>query len=101
MHMFDRVCSVFFTLCIPLTVFAASDTKFLADMILIPTGPFTMGGNAGPEDERPQHRVALREYLIDRNKVTNAQFAGFINARGTHAADGQRWYDTDDNDARI
>lgn len=101
MHMFNRVCSVFFALCISLAAFAASDAKSLADMVLIPMGPFTIGSNAGPEDERPQHRVALGEYLIDRNKVTNAQFAGFIDARGTHAADGQRWFDTDDNDARI
>jgi len=101
MYAFNRVCSVFFALCIPLAAFAVSDAKFLADMVTIPTGPFTMGGNAGPEDERPQHRVVLGEFLIDRIKVTNAQFAGFINARGTHAADGQRWYDTDDNDARI
>ena len=101
MLMFNRVCSVFFALCIPLAAFAASDAKFLAGMVLIPTGPFTMGGNAGPEDERPPHRVALGEYLFDRNKVTNAQFAGFISARGTHAADGQAWYDTEDSDARI
>jgi iron(II)-dependent oxidoreductase len=39
--------------------------------------------------------------MIDRTKVTNAQFARFMNARGTQAPDGQRWYDTDDNDARI
>jgi formylglycine-generating enzyme required for sulfatase activity len=33
--------------------------------------------------------------------VTNAQFAQFVDAKGTQSPDGQRWYDTDDNDARI
>ena len=99
--MVNRICSLFFALFMPPAAIAASDAKIQADMVLIPAGPFTMGGNTGPEDERPQHRVNLGEYLIDRNKVNNAQFAGFINARGIHSADGQRWYDGDDNDARI
>jgi iron(II)-dependent oxidoreductase len=60
-----------------------------------------MGDDKGPADERPRHRVHVAEFLIDRTKVTNAQFARFMNANGADAADGQRWYDTDDNDARI
>ena len=41
-----------------------------------------MGSNTGPEDERPQHRVEVAEFFIDRTKVTNLQFALFLNAIG-------------------
>jgi len=51
------------------------------EMILIPAGPFTMGSNEGPQDERPAHEVTLRAYEIDRFPVTNAQFADFLNAQ--------------------
>jgi iron(II)-dependent oxidoreductase len=80
---------------------AAADSKNVSEMIRVPAGMFLMGSHDGPEDERPQHQVNLAEFLIDRTPVTNAQFARFLNAKGAQAADGQRWYDTDDNDARI
>jgi iron(II)-dependent oxidoreductase len=60
-----------------------------------------MGNDKGPADEKPRHRVQVAEFFIDPTKVTNAQFARFMNASGAQAADGQRWYDTDDSDARI
>lgn len=60
-----------------------------------------MGSNDGPQDEKPQHQVHLPEYFIDRHKVTNSQFAEFLNARGTQGGKGQRWFDIDDSDARI
>ncbi len=87
----------------PLTALAAgaSANRNGGEMVIIPAGPFWMGDDHGPEDERPRHQVVLAEFLMNRTKVTNAQFASFMNAKGTHAASGQRWYDTDDNDARI
>jgi formylglycine-generating enzyme required for sulfatase activity len=78
---------------LPLT--AAQD-----DMIHIPAGPFLMGSNDGPADERPAHEVTLPAYSIDRFPVTNARFAAFLNAAagpGTR----ERLYDFDDPDARI
>jgi iron(II)-dependent oxidoreductase len=80
---------------------AATAAKIVGDMVLIPAGPFTMGGNNGPKDERPEHRVILEDFYIDRNKVTNGQFARFMNIRASNANDGRRWYDIDDTDARI
>ncbi len=71
------------------------------DMILIPAGQFTMGRDDGPDDERPAHTVTLPAFRIDRLPVTNARFAEFLNARGHSAPNGQRYYDYDDNDARI
>src|SRR3990170_5948230 len=49
------------------------------EMVSVPPGPFVMGSNDGPADERPAHKVNLPGFLIDRIPVTNAQFAGFLN----------------------
>jgi iron(II)-dependent oxidoreductase len=70
-------------------------------MVRIPAGPFHMGRDDGPEDERPGHVVELAAYEIDVLPVTNADFARFLQARGPVAPDGRRWYDHDDSDARI
>ena len=58
---------------------AASEAK---DMVRVATGVFLMGSNDGPDDERPQHKVDLGAFLIDRVKVTNGAFALFLNAVG-------------------
>src|SRR6266536_6312386 len=82
-------------------IHAAADSKNSSEMVRVPGGMFLMGNSDGPEDERPQQQINVAEFFIDRTPVTNAQFAQFLNAKGTQAADGQRWYDIDDNDARI
>ena len=79
-----------------LTAHGAADA-----LALIPAGPFTMGSDTGPEDERPAHVVTLREFAIDRLPVTNADFAAFLNAVGPVSKSGARLYDVDDPDARI
>ena len=71
----------------------------LSEMVSIPAGPFTMGANEGPEDERPAHEVTVGEYSIDRFPVTNAQFAEFLNKAAPTTL--QNLYDVDDPDARI
>lgn len=43
-------------------------------MVLIPAGYFLMGLNGPSPDERPQRRVFLKAYYIDRCEVTNAQY---------------------------
>jgi len=70
-------------------------------MITIPAGPFTMGSDEGPADERPAHRVEVAAFSIDRFPVTNAQFAAFLNASGPVNSTGERLFDVDDPDARI
>jgi iron(II)-dependent oxidoreductase len=72
-----------------------------ADMIKIPAGPFTMGSDDGPEDERPAHAVNLADFAIDRLPVTNAKFAEFLNAVGPANATGEKLFDFDDADARV
>lgn len=78
-----------------------SKVQRTTEMIRIPAGEFVMGNDEGPPDEKPRRRIMLREFFIDRTPVTNAQFAEFLNAAGPGSRNGQRWYDTDDEDARI
>ena len=72
------------------------------EMVRIAAGTFIMGREGGPADEGPAHRVTLAAFLIDRLPVTNAGFAGFLNAVGGPVdARGRRLFDWDDGDARI
>jgi iron(II)-dependent oxidoreductase len=70
-------------------------------VFLVPAGAFWMGRDDGPPEEAPLHRVFVRDFWIDRHKVTNAEFAGFLNVAGLRAPGGERRFDDDDLDARI
>lgn len=70
-------------------------------MVSVPAGPFTMGRDDGPADERPAHLVDVAQFAIERMPVTNAQFAEFLNATGLTNGSGERLFDHDDADARI
>ena len=52
----------------------------LEQMATIPAGPFLMGTNSERSDgqNRPQHRVELAAYMIDKYPVTQAEYARFI-----------------------
>jgi formylglycine-generating enzyme required for sulfatase activity len=80
---------------------ARSADRELSDMVRIGAGEFLMGTNDGPEDERPMHRVSVAEFSIDRHQVTNAQFARFLDAVGTESARREKYFDIDDDDARV
>ena len=54
------------------------------EMLLIPAGEFTMGNDAGREDERPAHRVCLSAFRAAVAPVTNTEYTRF--ARATAAA---------------
>jgi formylglycine-generating enzyme required for sulfatase activity len=43
-------------------------------MVFVPAGPFPMGRDDGPEDERPARTVHVDAFSIDRTEVTNAQY---------------------------
>lgn len=79
----------------------AADKPERRDMVTVPAGPFPMGRDDGPLDERPAHAVTLPQFAIDRLPVTNAQFAAFLNAVGSTNRQGERLFDVDDPDARI
>ena len=50
-----------------------------ATLVCVPAGEFLMGASGDDpfarDDEKPQHRVYLDAYWIDRTEVTNARFA--------------------------
>jgi formylglycine-generating enzyme required for sulfatase activity len=70
-------------------------------MMLIPTGPFTMGRNGGTPDEKPAHKVHLPAFHIDKNLVTWAQYAEFIRRKGPAGPKGGVYLDVEDEDNRI
>ena len=70
-------------------------------IMLVQAGAFWMGRDDGPPEEAPRHRVYVRDFWLERHKVTNAEFALFLNARGSMSPPGERRYDRDDADARI
>ena len=70
-------------------------------IMLVQAGAFWMGRDDGPPDEAPQHRVYVRDFWIERYKVTNAEFARFLNASGLRPPGSERRYDEDDADARV
>ncbi|MBI4189935.1 MAG: SUMF1/EgtB/PvdO family nonheme iron enzyme [Betaproteobacteria bacterium] len=78
-----------------------ADSPSRNEMVAIPAGVFTMGGNDGPDDERPAHQVSVAAFELDRLPVTNARFAEFLNAAGARNTNGERLFDDDDPDARI
>lgn len=79
----------------------AVGTRAFKTMALVTAGYFVMGSNNGPDDEKPEHRVFVKSFLIDVLPVSNADFAKFLNARGLKNHLGESFYDDDDRDARI
>jgi formylglycine-generating enzyme required for sulfatase activity len=53
-----------------------------ASMVSVPAGEFLMGSDAGDRDERPQRRVYLDAFEIDKYEVTNVQYRRFLLATG-------------------
>jgi formylglycine-generating enzyme required for sulfatase activity len=51
-------------------------------MVTVPAGDFLMGSDRDRPDERPQHRVYLDAFEIDRYEVTNAQYRRFAETAG-------------------
>ncbi len=49
-------------------------------MVLIPAGPFFMGGQGA--GAKPQATVEVSAFLIDRREVTNAQYMSYVLATG-------------------
>jgi len=80
---------------------SAVDTHSFKTMALVSAGYFVMGSNNGPDDEKPEHRVFVKSFLIDVLPVSNADFAKFLNASGLKNHLGESFYDEDDRDARI
>jgi iron(II)-dependent oxidoreductase len=78
----------------------SADKKF-SGMVLIPAGTFAMGRDDGPPDEKPAHRLFLPAFRIDKNLVTAAEYAKFIQAKGPVGPNGEMYLDVEDPDAFI
>jgi formylglycine-generating enzyme len=52
------------------------------DMVFIPAGEFLRGYNGGGFDEKPEGRVMLAAYWIDRYEVTYGAYKAFVTATG-------------------
>ncbi len=75
-------------------VLLALPTSATADgIMLVQAGAFWMGRDDGPPDEAPLHRVYVRDFWIERHKVTNAEFAAFLNATGLRPPGREGRYD--------
>jgi formylglycine-generating enzyme required for sulfatase activity len=66
-----------------LSGYAVYSEGAVGDMVLIPAGPFVMGGDY--DEEQPRHRVVLDAFWIDRFEVTNQQYAEYLRATGAQA----------------
>jgi len=54
-------------------------------MVAIPAGNFLMGSEAGAEDEKPVHHVALDAFSMSKHEITMQQFRVFSLATGRPA----------------
>ncbi len=62
-------------------------------LVRVQGGEFTMGNNNGPlsPDERPEHRVRVRDFYIGRYEVTFAEYDRFARATGRRLPDDHGW----------
>lgn len=58
------------------------------NMLYVPGGEFLMGSDKGDEYERPQHKVTVKPFFIDRYEVTCDEYEEFIRATGHPAPPG-------------
>ncbi|MGM7671249.1 formylglycine-generating enzyme family protein [Microbacterium sp. A93] len=54
----------------------------LSDLVTVPGGSFRMGSDRDYPEEAPAHRRSVAAFRLERHPVTNAQFAGFVEATG-------------------
>jgi formylglycine-generating enzyme required for sulfatase activity len=81
------------------TVF--KDCAECPEMVIIPTGTFTMGSNSGSLDEKPAHGVSIKSFALGRTEVTQGQWKavmGFNPSRFNTCGDdcpveNVSWYD--------
>jgi formylglycine-generating enzyme required for sulfatase activity len=67
--------------------------KDKAIVVKVPAGEFLMGSieGQGEPHERPQHRVYVSEFLIDKLEVTWRQLRGYAEATGTPLPPAPAW----------
>ena len=61
------------------------------EMVLVPSGDFRMGNDAGYHEERPVHQAHVDSFYMDVNLVTNREFKVYCDATGAAYPDDPRW----------
>lgn len=61
---------------------ATSAVAVTDDMVWVPAGEFVRGYDGGGFDEKPQGRIRLDGYWIDRYEVTYGDYMAFVSATG-------------------
>ena len=56
----------------------ATTSKSGIPMVLIPAGEFTMGGDAGEDDERPARKVKVSAFYMDVHEVTQEDYVALL-----------------------
>ncbi|MCX5860589.1 MAG: SUMF1/EgtB/PvdO family nonheme iron enzyme [Desulfomonile sp.] len=61
-----------------------------SEMLFIPSGSFDMGSKEGEGrvDERPRHKVFLKDFYVAKHEITVRQFCDFLNNEGESSKDG-------------
>ncbi|MBT6718837.1 MAG: SUMF1/EgtB/PvdO family nonheme iron enzyme, partial [Nitrospina sp.] len=59
----------------------ATNDPIPSEMALVPSGFFKMGLNDSLDDEKPEHRVFLDAYYIDKFEISAKEFSEFLNIR--------------------
>jgi len=72
--------------------------KDAAPVVKVPAGEFLMGSREGEGEspERPQHKVSVSPYLIDKTEVTWGQYKKFATSTGTPPPETPLWGTPDD-----
>jgi serine/threonine protein kinase/formylglycine-generating enzyme required for sulfatase activity len=52
------------------------------ELVPVPGGRFIMGRNDGDALEKPEHEVEVKDFLMDKTEVTNAEFYAFVKEKG-------------------
>lgn len=66
------------------------------EMVRVPAGEFLRGSEEGEADERPQKKIYVDEFLIDRYEVSNAQYAKCVAAKVCRKPTPQQGFDAPD-----
>ncbi|HRQ25217.1 MAG TPA: SUMF1/EgtB/PvdO family nonheme iron enzyme, partial [Anaerolineales bacterium] len=64
-------------------------------MVFVPAGEFTMGSDAGDDDEKPVHQVYLDAFWMDQTEVTNAMYAKCVADDGCAPPSSSKSYTRD------
>jgi formylglycine-generating enzyme required for sulfatase activity len=75
-------CIILLLTALPMAAAGAEDVP--EGMVLVPAGEFMMGSPSriGDTDERPQRKVSVDAFYMDRHEVTNAEYKAFVDAAG-------------------